>query len=126
MIYTDDIDDLVHERRREKKLDFYRKALMSDGLDIDTVETFISYHKANPSVWQWFKKFAFEAIDRGKKVGAKAIFERIRWEVEITTTGEVKLNNNFPAYYARIFSIRFPQHKDFFETRKVTGLKEVA
>lgn len=127
MIYTmEEVDDLAQERRRSVKMDYYRKALLADGLDLDTVESFITYHEANPQIWHYFKHFAFQAIDKGKKVGAKGIFERLRWQVEIESNGEWKVNNNFTAYYARIFALRYPAHKDFFELRKVTGLKEKA
>ena len=126
MITLDEMDIKVQERRSGAKLDYYRKALMSDGLDLDTVNLFIDYHKANPQIWHYFKHFAFQAIDKGKKVGAKGIFERLRWQVEIESNAEWKVNNNYAAYYARIFAIRFPAHKDFFEKRNVTGIRSAA
>lgn len=83
-------------------------------------ERFINYHKQNPQVWELFQKFAFQAINAGrKKMGAALIFERIRWHLSIETIGDdFKMNNNYRADYARMFNEKFPEHHDFFETRE--------
>ena len=40
------------------------------------------WHKENPQVWQYFEKFALEAVGLGrKKVSHWLIINRIRWEV---------------------------------------------
>jgi hypothetical protein len=53
---------------------------------------------------------------------SKSIFERIRWHVEIETKSEeVKLNNNFSAYYARLFHLAYPQHRGFFRNRRLVS-----
>ncbi len=42
------------------------------------------WHKENPQVWQYFEKFALEAVGLGrKKVSHWLIINRIRWEVTI-------------------------------------------
>ena len=64
------------------------------------------FHAENPEVWTLFKRFAFEVIRRGREhYSVNAIFERIRWHVDIETesSDELKLNNDFRAYYARMF-----------------------
>lgn len=59
----------------------------------------------NPTFYPVFKGFARQLIVAGRQhFGAKMIFERIRWDVAIRTRGEEwKLNNNYPAFYARLF-----------------------
>jgi hypothetical protein len=81
---------------------------------------FAEYHEANPEVYEWFKKFAFEKIRRGAThIGAKAIFERIRWESPVNAAGDpFKINNIFTPYFARKFMQDFQQHAGIFETRR--------
>lgn len=64
---------------------------------------FLEFDRKNPHVWALFCRFAQQMIERGHKtLSAKLIFERMRWEVMMTTTDpSYKLNNNFTAYYAR-------------------------
>lgn len=91
-------------------------------------DAFIEFHKANPEVYDLFERFTFEAIDSGmNKIGAKFIFERIRWEIMIATKGAgycvatkktLKLNNNFTAWYARLFMAKHRKYVGLFERRK--------
>lgn len=80
------------------------------------------FHFKNPIVWDLFKKFAFEVIDKGfKNYSVNAIFERIRWEQDIMsdkTADTFKLNNNYRAFYARRFMTCHPLHDGFFRIRK--------
>jgi len=84
---------------------------------------FSRFHNENPRVWSLFERFTLEAIGAGRECySANAIFERIRWHVDIETSGgEVKLNNNFRAYYARLFHARHPQRGEFFRNRRRTS-----
>lgn len=82
---------------------------------------FKDFHRANPIVWQLFDRFAHDLIAKGfKNYSADGIFERIRWhvDVELAGTSQVKLNNNFRAYYARLFDAAHPEHVGFFRNRK--------
>ena len=84
---------------------------------------FENFHNKNPDVWRLFKKFALQAISTGREhYSSNAIFERIRWHVEIENRGdEVKLNNNFRAYYARLFHLAHLEYDGFFRNRKLTS-----
>lgn len=94
------------------------------GIDPLTRSAFLSAHKACPEVWKYFEKFALEAIASGRQhYGAKGIMERVRWHTEIEHGAEFKANNNWTAYYARIFTAKYPEHGEFFEFREVRGLK---
>jgi hypothetical protein len=96
---------------------------MNEKRSDQILNAFLSFHADNPEVWFHFQRFAKEVIARGlKSYSANAIFERIRWHMTIDTVGEeVKLNNNFRAYYARMFHAKYPQHIGFFETRVRTS-----
>lgn len=83
------------------------------------MKTFHQYDQDNPNIWEKFKKFTLEAIRSGKKnYSSKSIFERIRWETEITAKNcSFKINNNYTSDYARKFMEKFPEYKGFFRTR---------
>ena len=94
------------------------------GDDNKLERDFESFHRANPAVYRIFKKFAFEAINKGRQhLGARMIWNRIRWYTSVETcAGDgFKLNNNHSPYYARMFMRDYPQHDGFFRTRRVQG-----
>jgi len=59
-----------------------------------------------------------------KKIGAKQVFERIRWETMIERTGRYKVNNNYTVDYAYKFEEDFPYLQGVFyhRNRKVKNL----
>ena len=83
-------------------------------------EQFDRFHRENPQVYELFRKFTYQVIDAGRKnFGAKAVMERIRWSTMVETKGDAyRLNNNYTAYYARMFMAAHPEHEGLFETRK--------
>jgi hypothetical protein len=85
---------------------------------------FEEFHRNNPEIWRHFKFYADQARARGRKCfSSNAIFERIRWFVDIETNGagELKLNNNFRAYYARMYHVAVPKAAGFFRNRPIPG-----
>lgn len=83
-------------------------------------EAFKKFHAANPRIWTLFEQFTLLSIAKGRRhYACNAVFERIRWHVDIDTVGEeVKLNNNYRAYYARMFEAKHPDQAGFFFKRK--------
>lgn len=81
------------------------------------------WHKANPEVYELFKKYTFEAIAAGHEhYGAKGIIERIRWHTSVETKGDAfKINNNWAPFYARLFMLHHPDHDEFFRLRATEG-----
>lgn len=79
------------------------------------------YHEENPHIYDLFQRFAGEALGRGyKNYSANAIFERIRWYVNVETVGDqFKINNSYRPYYARKLMEDDPNFKDFFRIRKL-------
>lgn len=96
----------------------------AQGIPDATTDKFIENFSSVPAVWMHFERFTLAAIDAGKRLGAKCIMERVRWEVEVEESREFKVNNNYTAYYARVFAEKYPEHRDYFETREVRGLGE--
>ena len=94
-------------------------ATQKDLFFTDLKEKFEEFHNQNPHVYKLLKQFTFQAIAKGHKhYGIAALFERIRWHTGIET-GDVdfKLNNNYKAFYARMFHKDHPEHDGFFRTR---------
>lgn len=84
-------------------------------------ENFARFHRENPTIWTLFERFALSVIhsSHSEHYSSKAIFERIRWHLNVETRGEaVKLNNNYTAFYGRLFHVRHPEHAGYFRTRK--------
>jgi hypothetical protein len=80
---------------------------------------FVRYHAENPQVYAALVRFALEAKRSGRRrLGMKAVFERLRWWSVIETAGdEFVLNNNYTAWYARLVMAQEPELAGFFETR---------
>lgn len=84
-------------------------------------ERFMRFHSENPDVYRLFRHFAHEARRAGmRRYSAKAIMERLRWELSIAVKkdGEYKINNDYVARYARMLAQDEPKaFADFFEFR---------
>ncbi len=83
---------------------------------------FWQFHTEHPRVYsllllyalQWRKKRGPDA-----KLGIKALFERVRWEISLKENiDDFKLNNNNTAFYARLLMNRNPYLKDIFSVRR--------
>lgn len=85
---------------------------------------FRAFHKAHPEVWSLFCRFAFDAINAGRKhIGANAVIERIRWETNVVADrgDEFKINNDHAPFYARMFMANYPEWDGLFRTRRQTS-----
>lgn len=92
-----------------------------DLFDSSIEGRFVRFHSENPHVFGLFVRFAEEARAAGRKrIGAKAIAERIRWSVSVETRGDgFKLNNIFVSRYARLIAKERPDLAELFETRSL-------
>lgn len=99
------------------------EALLWDIKQSRLEKEFEVFHRDNPKVWEMFERFALATVSRGKHhYGAKAIMERVRWEMDFQTFGDsFKINNNHIAFYARMFLRKHPSCAGFFATRKQTA-----
>ena len=99
--------------------------LRLDGVPDVTVLKFLKWLKKHKPAWEMFEQFALEAVTSGRTIGAKAIAERVRWEAEVVRKQEgddYKINNNWVAYLARAFLIKYPGFNGMFEMRNVKGV----
>lgn len=88
-----------------------------------TIEAdFWRFHTANPEVYAGLVNLTRVWLERrpGRKLGIGMLFEVLRWEVAMRTTGDdFKLNNNYRSYYARLIMSRNPDLAGVFDTRRL-------
>lgn len=85
-------------------------------------ERFELFDRENPNIYLLFVRFSRQAKASGRKrYSINAIFERVRWHVNIETASadDFKLNNDFRSRYARLIMEREPELIDFFEIREL-------
>ncbi len=83
------------------------------------VDSFVTYHRENPHVYEMFKAYAEQIRNSGTNIfGSKAIMEQIRWHYAVERRDhEFKVNNNFASCYARLLILNEPKFAEFFELR---------
>lgn len=107
------------------------ESLLADDMhkelgDSKIVRRFFEFHAANPRVFELLYHFTLQRAANRARFGIAAVFERVRWEVDVTTyedTG-LKLNNNYRAYYARLLSLYDPALDGLFATRTLGANRE--
>lgn len=118
MTQRDLFDDTVAMARAVGEL----RAQLADELGASViVRRFFEFHAKHPAVFTALLRFAREATNRRAHFGAKAIYERARWELAFATaeTTGLKLNNNYTAYYARLLALYDPSLAHLFATRRL-------
>jgi alpha-acetolactate decarboxylase len=86
---------------------------------------FWEFHKENPHVYALFNRFAMDVVaSKRERFAVSPIIERIRWYTAIETRNDAfKINNNFRAYYARLWMRNNPEYENLFSTRELTAKK---
>ena len=86
----------------------------------DLEAEFREFHTANPHVYDLFDRFTQQVLARGfDRYSSDAILHRVRWHTTIETSDAegFKINNNWAAFYSRLWMEFNPQYDGFFETR---------
>ena len=95
-------------------------AINFDNFETPADRRFREYHKQNPHVYGAFCRAALSLIAAGRDhYGAKAIFEKIRFDSIISGNDEFKINNNYVSRYSRMFERQHPEHAGFFRKREL-------
>lgn len=91
-------------------------------------DRFEMFHQANPHVADALEILAAQWLAAGhRKVGMKALVERLRWESGIRTRGDgYVLNNSYTAFYARLLIARRPEWAECIATRRAQADRSVA
>jgi hypothetical protein len=75
----------------------------------------------NPRIYELFRRFALEMLNRHRPFGAKFLAERVRWEVMMHWEPDergFKINNNHTAYIARRLVEEIPALEPLLRFRK--------
>jgi hypothetical protein len=81
---------------------------------------FEKYNQENPQIYTEFKRLTNMLVSRGyKRVGSRQILEAIRWQTMISGNDDFKINNNYGAYYSRLFEKDYPWLEGIFEKRSL-------
>jgi hypothetical protein len=73
-------------------------------------EEFLSH---NPEIWAHFVRYSFEVINAGmSRCSVDSVTERIRWysNIEVRSTDEFRLNNDYRPHFARKWVREFPDY----------------
>ena len=90
----------------------------------DTIDArFQAFHQQNPHVFALLVRLAREAQQRGaRRIGAKALMERARWDLALETSGdEYRLNNDYTSRYARLIADTHPDLAGLFQFRRLAA-----
>lgn len=96
-------------------------------IEIDKIaRDFRQFHEKHPEVYRELLRLTYEWKAAGnKKLGARMLFERLRWEwrtrADMRDKYDFKLNNNYIALYAREIMKHHPDLDGIFETRERTS-----
>jgi hypothetical protein len=82
-------------------------------------ERYLAWRALNPQVYKLFRRFAYEALESGQKFGAKAIAERMRWEMRVKARDDFKVNNSFVSRMVRELIEEDERFEGYFQTRKL-------
>ena len=91
----------------------------------EDVQKFLAYHKARPEIFEHFKRFAISAYEAGIKMSAKAVIERLRWELAFERKGEFKLTNSATALYARSLAAVDPRFSRYWKFKRAKGITKL-
>ena len=86
---------------------------------LDYQSSFDNFHARNPQVYRELEAMAAQMVARGRrKIGIKMLFEVLRWNYYLNTTGDdFRLNNNYAPSYARLILQNHPDWQGLFELR---------
>jgi hypothetical protein len=75
---------------------------------------------ANPEAMSLIERFALQAKHAGRRIGARLLIERVRWELMVETRGsKFRVNNNVAPYVARALIEKHPGLDAVLEIREL-------
>ncbi len=82
-------------------------------------ERFEAFHRLNPHVYAAIERQALRLVAQGeRRIGVKAIAEDLRRGRLATTGDDWRINNSWPAFYARMLIAKHPQLDGIIEMRR--------
>ena len=89
-----------------------------------SADLFIAYHRERPKIWEEFAAAALALCEDGeRRISAKHICEKIRYERQMEKRGEFKISNSMVSLYARVFVLKYPEYADRIVLKEAVGPK---
>ena len=89
---------------------------------------FEAYHAQNPDIWAQVVKYTKELIEiAGRTYGsADMVLHHVRFMTLLRERGDraYKINNNWSAFYARLWDKEYPEYAGFFRQRRSKADRE--
>ena len=112
----------LFEQLSEQEREHALRSLDDDsGVNNDMKRAFLKYHDNNTHVFDRFCDLTLETIRKGfEHYGSQGIMELLRWQTGVTASDPqgFKINNNYAAFYARMFEAVYSEYKGFFRKRR--------
>lgn len=90
-------------------------------------QRFEAFHAINPQVYSAIERQALRLAAQGeRRIGVKAIAEDLRRGRLATTGDDWRINNSWPAFYARLLIAKHPQLAGVIEMRRSLADEAVA
>lgn len=126
---TESIVEQVREEAAQRLADVRLSGQQGNLLDLlagddrTAAERFADFHRANPGVYEALVRLAREWRYRtGRdRLGIAVLWERLRWELSITTDESPRLNNDYKPWYARLIMAQEADLADIFEVRRAAA-----
>ena len=81
-----------------------------------------AFHRLNPQVFAAIERQALRLAAQGeKRIGVKAIAEDLRRGRLATTGDDWRINNSWPAFYARLLVAKHPRLEGVIEMRRAVA-----
>jgi hypothetical protein len=89
-------------------------------MSIEWAKKFKTYHIDNPHIYKAFEDIALQVAATGRvKFAVRNIFAKMRWDMAISGNDEYKINENYSAYYGRLFEEKNPKYVGFFRKKNI-------
>jgi len=89
-------------------------------MSLEWAAKFKTYHKNNPHIYDAFESITLDLIKLGRtQFAVRNILGKMRWDMAISGDDEYKINENYSAYYGRLFEEKHPLHEGFFRKKNI-------
>jgi len=89
-------------------------------MSLEWATNFKTYHKNNPHIYDTFESITLELIGLGRtQFAVRNILGKMRWDMAISGNDEYKINENYSAYYGRLFEEKHPSYEGFFRKKSI-------
>lgn len=112
-----------------EQLALFDRPIVQPRIDLGATlaQRFEAFHQLNPQVFAAIERQALRLAAQGeRRIGVKGIAEDLRRGRLATTGDDWRINNSWPAFYARLLIAKHPQLAGVIEMRRSLADEAVA